>query len=326
MKKILVIGYYHRKDLTDPRNVGNIGDTLFSEAFANLFPEFQFTFNTFIKMNELKEADALWIGGGSFLKDDLYGEEGFQDLLKTKDVYYIGVGTETVGEQHHELMKRAKLLAIRSEKDVEKYKKWNQNVILIPDLVYSLSDKIKMAPGRKDKSVLILPNIDTIPQNTSPHWKHSAWDYFKSEFSMFLDILQNDGYTVNFGAMCENTIYSDTAASFEIINQMDKRKYKNMLPALPQDFEGMTTLISSYGIVFSARLHGCIIADMTHTPFVSLAHHDKLKKVNGLVLPYYELNKAKLFDAMNRASSFPREAIDISRFDLLKKLVVEKMN
>ena len=64
--KILVYGWYHKN---------NIGDDLFVEAFNHLFPNFDFTFTDVLHSHLIKEADAIFFGGGSFLYDPPYVSE-----------------------------------------------------------------------------------------------------------------------------------------------------------------------------------------------------------------------------------------------------------
>ncbi len=178
---ILVIGYYGQ---------GNLGDDLFIDAFKKLFPHLNFTFTDFIETKHLDNIDAVFFGGGSFLEETLKISSEALDIIKTKKIFYIGVGTETnINSTHIELMTLAKVVAIRSD-NLSQIKRINQNTIKIPDLIYYLAPH-NFIPKNKAVSnkILILPNINTVPQRDCPYWKHTSWDHFKSEFSQFLDEL-----------------------------------------------------------------------------------------------------------------------------------------
>jgi polysaccharide pyruvyl transferase WcaK-like protein len=316
MKNILVFGYYHKS---------NLGDQLFIQAFRKLFPEINLTFVNKLHASTLKNVDGVFIGGGSLLNDPMDADWEAYELLKDMPVFYIGVGVENIHPTHSELMHKAKLIAIRSEKDLGKVQELNSNVIVIPDLVYVLSPD-KMSAPKRPRSILVLANVETIGSNQDSQWKHSAWNYFKSEFSQFLDHLRKDlGYTVEYATMCENYRQSDRAAMSEIINQMKYRNYQQLLPALPEDFSQLSNILSSYELIFTQRFHGAVLADICDVPFVSIAHHDKLKDVNGFVVPYYECSKSRLIDSIEAAKTFNKKPINLDSFSDLKNKVIEKL-
>src|SRR4029077_8471427 len=147
MVSVLVYGWYEHE---------NLGDQLFKLAFQKLFPAISFTFVDQIKLDALKGANAVFIGGGSFLFSDPNISQECFNLLKTKHIFYIGVGVETdIHPIHIELMRIAKLIAIRSDAGLNKVKPLNSNVIVIPDIVYCLDFEKRFKPI--EKSVLIIP-------------------------------------------------------------------------------------------------------------------------------------------------------------------------
>jgi polysaccharide pyruvyl transferase WcaK-like protein len=289
-KKILVYGWYHKS---------NIGDDLFIDAFQNLFPEFEFSFVDKFIVSDIEQSDAIFIGGGSFLYDAPKGDPKAIQLLKNKPIFYIGVGSETqYHEVHLSLMKVAKLIAIRNTDGFSRIKtSINSNVIVIPDIIYSLHHKV-INDQAIDKSILVLPNITLVPQNSDPHWKFAAWEYFKSEFSQFLDVLIDTGYKLDFFSMCNNKKACDSWAAIEIINKM---KFKNSDWLLPQasGITEVSKVFSKYQSIITQRFHGIILSEMLNIPYIALHHHDKLKgnDVNrGTFISYYNVNKNKLLD------------------------------
>ena len=164
MSKILVLGW---------NGSGNIGDDLFEDAFSTLFPGHQFIYTQNISANILINIDCVFIGGGSLLDGEPAITLDALELLKNHNVIYIGVGAETnIHPVHIQLMKQAKLIAIRSN-HIDKIKQINPNVICIPDLVYALKSNKQKIPIKK--SLLILPNIEVVPKGTDQNWKHSSW-------------------------------------------------------------------------------------------------------------------------------------------------------
>lgn len=294
-RTILVYGWY---------NQGNIGDELFKDAFRAIFPEYQFIFIEKITKASLEAADAVFIGGGSFLYAPPNMEPGAFDLLKQKKIFYIGVGTETeIHKLHMELMSGAKLLAVRSDERLEFIKEINPNTVVIPDIVYSLQPSV-VSNGCQAKSVLVVPNMAVVPGWQDPQWKHAAWNYFKSEFAQFLDVLSDSGFKIRFLAMCQNKITDDQYAAIEIINHMKNRKTNYLLDISSSNIQSVTSIISEYGTIVTQRFHGIVLAEMTRTPYISLYHHDKLKHCSpgdGVFLSYYGVSKALLLEGFNNA-------------------------
>lgn len=287
--KILVYGWYHKN---------NIGDDLFMDAFRKIFPTFNFIFVDKISINNIEWADAVFIGGGSFLYDAPKCETGALDLLKDKPLFYIGVGSETgIHNTHVSLMKLAKLIAIRNNDGFDKIKNnINDNVIVIPDIVYSLKEKNDNQVI--EKSVLIIPNVTLVPQNNDFHWKFAAWDYFKSEFSQFLDVLVEDKFKLSFLSMCNNNKSCDSWAAIEIITKMKSRDSRYLLPQI-SGIKDIASTFSSYEYVITQRFHGIILSEMFNNYYLALHHHDKLKPASnntGIFASYYNINKKQLLD------------------------------
>jgi polysaccharide pyruvyl transferase WcaK-like protein len=316
MKNILVYGFYHKN---------NMGDDLFIDAFKFLFPLFNFTFVDEITANSLQNVDAVFLGGGSFLNQQLDINLDIFTLLLTKNIFYIGVGAEThVHDTHHKLMSVAKLIAIRSPVGLEKVKSINPNVIVIPDLVYCLTPFI--SNYRISNSVLILPNISVVPTWHDQHYMHTAWAYFKTEFAQFLDGLVHENFHINFLPFSTNFKLDDDLAAAEIIGAMQNRNSFSLLKK-PETLSAITDLISQYNIVITQRYHGIILSNMVHTPYISIYHHDKLKDFENS-LPYYGLTKDKLKEKFNKTKDEKTAKTilpDIDAFMTLKQAVADAL-
>jgi polysaccharide pyruvyl transferase WcaK-like protein len=317
--KVLVYGWY---------NQSNIGDDLFVEAFQQLFPNCQFVFCDAITTKKLENIDAVFFGGGSFLYSPPNIPAEVLQLLKSKKIFYIGVGVEIdIHPTHLDLMRAAKLIATRSPDQVDRLKEINPNTRWIPDLVYSLQSKV-VKLSKFNKSVLIMPNIAVVPKNSEPHWKHAAWTYFKSEFSQFLDYLVTEGYRINFLSMCQGNKDNDDWAIAELLSSMDKGDKTFILNGLPVGIRSVTALVSKYETVITQRFHGIILSEMTRTPYLAIHHHDKLRFVqpnDGVFINYYNSSKRKLIDSFEQSmkmkfqNSFPTES---TIFEALSKDVL----
>jgi polysaccharide pyruvyl transferase WcaK-like protein len=284
-KNILVFCFYNKQ---------NIGDDLFCDAFKYLFPNCNFTFTD--KITILDSFDAVFIGGGSFLNEAIKIEPHLFNKLKELPIFYIGVGAETkIHETHTELLKLAKLIAIRTPEHLDKIKKLNSNVIAIPDLVYSLPANI--SSNKIEKSILYIPNILVVPNYKDPHWMHTSWEYFKSEFAQFLDEIKDEGYTLNIFPMSCNYKVDDRRASAELINKSFSLNSNELLDK-ETDFNKVINLFSKYSLVITQRFHGIILANIANVPVISIYHHDKLKD-NQYSLSYYGFKKSDLRAKIN---------------------------
>lgn len=286
---ILVYGWYYS---------GNIGDDLFREAFAELFPSHSFSYTKDITKNNLVGIDAVIFGGGSLLDGEPSITSEASKLLEEKKIFYIGVGTETnIHPTHQSLMKKAKLIASRSI-NFDNIKELNSNCIFVPDLVYSLINKKKQL-STIPKSIIVLPNIELVAKWSDPYWKNISWEYFKSQFAQFLDEKVEDGYTLDFLSMCSNNVMNDNWAATEIINKMKNRRSKFNLLNLKANFGSLTHLLSQYSVIISQRFHGIVLAEILNKPYIAIHHHDKIKGCypgRGNFIPYYEISKHKLVD------------------------------
>lgn len=306
---VLVLGFYKK---------GNLGDDLFEDAFKLLFPNFNFVFVNKLTANNLKNIDTVFIGGGSLLGEPLSISSDATDLLKYKKIFYIGVGSETnFHESHLPYMQLAKLIAPRTNVNYDKLLNINSNVLAIPDLAYCL--KPSVTDKKISKSILVVPNILVVPKWNDPHWKHVAWQSFKVEFAQTLDLLLEEGYHINFFPMCSNPVQDDSNAATEILNCMSKKL--NLLLPPAANFGEATNTFSQYEMVLTQRYHGAILSNMVNNHCVTIHHHDKLKTVDGVNVPYYGLFKDLLLEKINLSNNTPVLSIDRNIFKNLIKCV-----
>jgi len=311
---ILVYGWYHHN---------NVGDDLFMDAFRALFPNFNFSFVNQITPYNLQGIDAVFIGGGSLLGEVIcVSDDVAWDLLKQQRIFYIGVGAETaINIFHAELMTKAELIAIRSTVGLDKIKAINPNTIVINDLVHYLQPTKTVEPI--SKSVLVIPNISVVPTWNEPHWKHAAWDYFKTEFAQFLDHLVSERYSLGFLPFCTDSALDDNMAAAEIVSRMGHRNHRYLLPK-ENTLASITETISRYNIIITQRYHGIVLAEMVKVPNISIVHHNKLKRTRGSELSFYGITKDKIkeqFDQLIRAKITQFLPIDRDMFIQLQRSV-----
>jgi len=307
---ILVFGFYSHM---------NVGDNLFTDVFHKLFPQHSFTFTDHITNNLLKNISAVFIGGGSMLCD----KPNIENIKKLKllPIYYIGIGSETlINPVHLDLMKQAKLIALRSDHKLSIIRSINPNTIVIPDLVYALATDI--VPDPISKTVLVLPNIAVVPQNNDHHWKHTAWEWFRNEFSQFLDSIIDHGYKISFLSMCQDHKLHDDFASLGIISSMKHRDIDYIIES-----DDIIKTISEHSIVITQRYHGIILSELARTPYVAIHHHDKLKESYfnaGAFVSYYGFSKQTMNDKFNLAMK-KDYSYDVSVFENIFRTLVSKV-
>lgn len=316
--KVLVYGWYHKL---------NIGDELFMECFRKLFPQFDFVFVDNIKSESLNGIDAVFFGGGSFLGARPNISNDALEILKKKPIFYIGVGVESeVHPTHIELISLARLVAIRSIDQIDKISFFNPNTIWIPDLVYCLQDDIFIS-DKKNRSVLVMPNISVVPHHLDPYWKHASWNHFKSELGQTLDVLIEHGYMPHFFAMCQGKKDNDNWASGELIGHMTHRD-QYIIDEYPVGIKDTTALVSKYNLIITQRFHGIVLSEMTKTPYIAIHHHDKLRFSSprrGAFISYYNSSKQLLLDSfehtmkMKFTDSLP---IESNIFETLSQKVI----
>lgn len=290
--KILVYGFF---------NKSNIGDNLFIEAYKKLFPEYEFTFSEKITAELFESHDTLFLGGGSFLDGQLNVPKELLEKLPSKPIVYLGVGAETsIHPWHKFLIQKASLVCIRSIHAIDKIKALNANTIYCPDLVYALSDEIDKQKA-KPKSILFLPNSHTVSKWNDAAWKHSAWEYFKSECAQTFEFLIDHKHSIDVLPMCRNSNHKDDFTAAEIANKMTHGKL-NILPFEEYDFVSLSKLCSSYELIISQRYHGLVMADITQTPCINLHHHDKLKYFNATLtknVDFYRTSKSAILTTID---------------------------
>ena len=296
--KILVYGFYGK---------GNMGDQLFIDVFHQLFPDYQLAFTDHIDCNDLIDIDAVFFGGGSFLSErPLIEDAAFVELMASKKIFYLGVGVEaSIHQKHLQLISRARMIVTRSPDQADKLRLISSNVKVIPDLVYSLQNRVKLS-NRKPRSILVMPNISVVPNRLAPYWKHASWNYFKSEFCQFLDWLIENEYHLTFFPMCTGIEVSDAWAASELVSHMKNRNSSYLKYEECSSIEDITWMVSKHEMLLTQRFHGIVLAEMTRTPYIAIHHHDKLKFVQpgeGILLSYYNSSKQLYIDAFATAQS-----------------------
>ncbi len=315
MAKVLVYGWYGH---------ANVGDELMADGLRKILPEHALRFVSRLTTDDLAESDLLIVGGGSFLYAPLNMERDASAILRGIKVVYAGVGIEgDVHPDHLALMARAEGVFARSNKAGV------PNVKIAPDLVYALGQ------GRargfcKPKSLLVLPNAETLPTRSSPAYVRPAWEYFKSEFCQFVDEVVADGWSVTFAPFCDDSRRRDSWAAAELIGHCDKRHVLKQLDASwvkDGSFETIAQTFDKHSAVLTQRFHGAVIAQATSTPCVVVHHHDKLGRLDpasfGLV-SFYGVRK-DLIHAALKSLPVPQKASDTSTFDELRAAVINAL-
>ena len=189
----------------------------------------------------------------------------------------------------------------------------------------------KRRVSRTEKSILVVPNVETIPTWNSPTWAHLSWEKFKNEMAQFLDERLETGWKISFLSMCFNSKMNDVWAASEIVSKMQKRSTNFKMMQAPQmEICEVLDEFASHSVVISQRYHGLVLAQISETSVVSIHHHDKLKNVEpfcGEKVPYYEFAKSPLHAAVDKSTgNKPLSSLDFQELILKCRFFLQEVN
>jgi hypothetical protein len=287
--RVLVYGWYGR---------GNLGDELMKLSLERLLHDhgLEPQFVDVIDDVALEGAAGTIFGGGSILADDPNVTLSAVKTLASGHVpvFYVGVGGETdISPIHQVLINSSRVVAFRE--------------LDIPDLAYSLNVNVptRTVPGT---GVLVVPNVELVPTTADPHWKHVAWEHFKTEFSQVLDRCVQRKHPVSFMRVCMNPKQDDAWAACELMSRMTLRdSYPSYMAA---DLVTACSLVQRSRVVITQRYHGIVLAEMAGVPYVSVNHHNKLSLAHphrGPSVSYYGVQKDPLWDLIESAMAMQIE-------------------
>lgn len=285
---------------------GNLGDEAFKTAFSNLWPDVKFTFRDEIA-EDVNKFDSLWIGGGSFLGQNIPGASRHIEI----PVYMIGVGLEPrMSPSGRELLKKSRLVIVRDEESVKQC----AHAIPAHDLVFSSPVDpcfVNLAKSRH-KQVTILLNDFLVPGDGDPEWKYSAFNWFLSQFGQVCNDLIDQGYQLHFIPMCVGDV-DDRRIAGSVIGRI-KNKTKVVWYLRPVTEYELKTQISISEFVVTQRFHGIIFSTLCATPFISIRSHDKLLNLTKQMkwradLDYYGMTKLQFNEMREVALASSKDAL-----------------
>lgn len=309
MAKLLVYGWYGHE---------NLGDELMAEALRQILPDDDLRFVDTLDFNVVQGADAILVGGGSFLYAPMRMKgEGVLGAIASKPIVYVGVGSETdVHEHHAKWLSKSVAAFTRSKKPSEAWRKAAPHYQTLPDLTMCLDAKRNATP-MSAKRLLYVPNAELVPTRSAPAYKKPAWEYFKSEISQAFDALIEDGWTITTAPFSDASGMRDQWAAFEVTAMCDKRwKVQSLEPSWMKggykrkefSFESVVNEYCRHSVVLTQRFHGAVIAQATQTPCVVVHHVDKLEQAQDAgKVPYYGFRKDLILAAVKDAQANPKQ-------------------
>jgi polysaccharide pyruvyl transferase WcaK-like protein len=305
---------------------GNVGDELMRVGMTRLLQRagYTATFTDKLLKEDIAKSDIVIIGGGCVLYNTPKVDVGAEALLFSGDVpvAFISVGFETqICDFFERLLKQAMCVLTRSPQCLDKIRALNPMTEVVPDIAYSVMPPCK--PPVEKQGVLFIPNAEVMPRWNAPHWKHLAWDVFRSECAQFLEEISLRKINVTFMGMCCNNDMDDAWAAAGIVSMMQTRS-----PLMANCVTYNSLNVSDYGTIITQRYHGIVVAEAACVPYLSIDHHNKLTHAwpsHGRHLSYYGSNKQDMlsaFDAVYGTAPTPIER-DMSPYDrLVEKLIV----
>lgn len=286
---------------------GNLGDEAFKTAFSYLWPTVDFTFRDRLT-DDVNQYDSLWVGGGSFLGQDVPGVSTVNVKVPT---CFVGVGIEPhISPSNQKLLSSARLVIVRDEESLKHCK----YAIKAHDLVFGIpSDPCFVSVSKhSSKQVTILLNDFLVPTNNSPDWRVAAYHWFLNQFGEVCNDLIDSGYTLHFIPMCTNEI-DDRRIAGSVIGRI-KTKSKALWYLRPVTENELKAQISISEFVITQRFHGIIFSTVCGTPFISIRSHDKLRNLVKTMnwqgdLDYYGMTKLQFTQARETALSSSRDLL-----------------
>jgi len=316
-KRILVYGWYAHR---------NVGDELMAAALRHILVGHNIKFVDRFKVSDVRDADVILIGGGSFLYAPLHGDTEAKTALTMKPVVYVGVGSETdIHIEHAALLSRSIAAFTRSKTPSAAFLAAAPHAVMLPDLSLCLSGVTNQMP-MSAKKLLFVPNSEVLPHRSAPSYKRPAWEYFKSEVCQAIDALVSDGWSVSMAPFCDDAAVRDVWACAEITANCERRaKIRCLTPEWIGDgsFDSISKIFADASVVLTQRFHGAVIAQLTGTPCVIIHHHDKLKQLGSDVatkVPYYGVQKDLLLDGIKNAQ-VPVNSTDPGLFIIVRDAV-----
>lgn len=303
----VAITYAQKKFLSKIYKNYNIVEIPFMETYKYMFS---------IKKNITKRDIITIVGGGNMSeKYDALEEvrrmviKNFKRNLIISFPQTIDFGNSVDGmcalKRSEKIYKSNKnlILCAREKMSYEKMKNYfkSNNVILIPDIVFSLYDNIELDTKRNNKIGICLRNDIEVLNNSI---KNIIKDVYKDN----KDIVKIDTY------MSEE----------EFIKE---KKYELLLNFIKQ--------ISKFKLVITDRLHCMIFCYLTHTPCIafdnsnhkiSSTYETWLNKCNYIKM-IKEISNEKILQAINEVDNISVEKSNLLafQFDKLKNILEEEM-
>jgi len=258
---IYVFGWYGHK---------NLGDEAFITAIRGLWPEhcfhFSDSFDTLLKTPSCIKYDAVFIGGGSFLDQQI---KNINKVTQEWPVFFVGVGiNRALTPDNRKALQTAKGVYVRDQKSKNIF----PDSIVVGDLVLSMGKH----QNNKLKQVLVLPNSYLSPSYNSQAWVDSSEAWYAHELAKILDSFVEKKIKVVFYPMCTNKSLDDRIHAASILSRMRYRGNGLIEWVLSSNQRDFLSVLSCSELCITNRLHGGIFSTITRTPFIMVSSNDKM--------------------------------------------------
>lgn len=244
----------------------NCGDEAFKEALRALFPVAKISFISNIPANQelINNSDYLLIGGGNIV------DSGFLKGLGLVRVPYSFLGVGVVRGNDLGLLAGAEHVIVRDELSLELASTIRDDVILAPDIAFSLKPTRPVQYSRPTVGVFL--NDCVSARFDSTILKFIECEKVKLELARFLEALPFDVVFIPMSF----TPPDDRRISLDVIGKM-KQGYK--YTCLTEEMSVQDCLNRAAGLDFAItmRLHADIFCTIAGVPFMDILHHDKNK-------------------------------------------------
>lgn len=257
--RLTSLGWYNHR---------NCGDEAFKEALSVLFPAAEISFINNIPANQelINNSDYLLIGGGNIV------DPGFLKGLGLVRVPYSFLGVGVVPGNDLGLLDGAEHVIVRDELSLELSSSVRSDVVLAPDLTFSLEPAASSFHRYSRPTVGVFLNDCVSARFDSSILKFIECEKVKLELARFLEELPFDVVFIPMSF----TPPDDRRISLDVIGKM-KHGYKYTCLTEEMPVHECLNRVAGLDFAITMRLHADIFCTIAGVPFMDILHHDKNK-------------------------------------------------
>jgi hypothetical protein len=293
MFRLLIFGYYYRKNFGDDLFEYVLKNLIFSETefdvtIANI-DDFQLIVQKLVK-KEIDPYDTVIFGGGDIINNYFFTPENIASLrtvFNNVKVIFFGIGISFLSTLP--LLDQGDYFFIRNKPDYEtvKYRVGQKYSFFIPDLAYKLVDTLPStgtAPSNSAQSIGTVPCIGMCLPYT---WFCERLKNNNNFFNQICSIITKLSKKYKIHLIPFDTSKNKSNSDLILLNNIQKvvseyNEYGEQCVYFykyEQSISEMTKLYSKLDVIIGGRYHSIVFSVITKTPFLALYSTKKLENM-----------------------------------------------